>query len=121
MKRQNRKKNGGSFTLPDKIIGVLASIRAVFDTSFRSLVSYMRIFWRIRRIKVPEIINPSSSVVIDFIGLKTTIRGIGYPINGQRKGMDGSSFMSRRTQKGSWSPEYHYSRRKAIMPLSSAS
>jgi hypothetical protein len=38
-------------------------------------ISYTSIFRRIRKIKVPEIINPSSSVAIDSTGFKTIIRG----------------------------------------------
>lgn len=87
---QNRKKNGRHFILPDRIIEILARFRAVFNASFRSLesylclfeeilgvpgISYTSIFRRISRIKVPEIINPSSSVAIYSIGFKTTIRG----------------------------------------------
>ena len=90
LRYQNRKKNGRPFILPDKVIEILARIRAVFNASFRSLESYMRIFQeilgvprisytsifrRIRRIKVPEIMNPSSSVAVDSTGFKTTIRG----------------------------------------------
>ena len=67
-----------------------AEIRAIFNASFRSLESYMRIFQeilgiprisyssifrRIRKIMVPEIMNASSSVAIDSTGFKTTIRG----------------------------------------------
>ena len=37
LKKQNRKKNGRPFILPDKIIEILARIRAVFNVSFRSL------------------------------------------------------------------------------------
>ena len=89
LKKQNRKKNGRPFILPDRIIEILARIRAVFNASFRSLESYMRIFQeilgiprisytsifrRIRKIRVPEIINPSSSVAIDSTGFKPTIR-----------------------------------------------
>ena len=44
LKKQNRKKNGRPFILPDKIIEILARIRAVFNASFISLESYMRIF-----------------------------------------------------------------------------
>ena len=88
--KQNRKKNGRPFILPDKIIEILARIRAVFNASFRSLESYMRIFQeilgiprisytsifrRIRKIRVPEIIHPCTSVAIDSTGFKTTIRG----------------------------------------------
>ncbi|QRF76199.1 Transposase DDE domain protein [Thermoplasmatales archaeon] len=88
--KQNRKKNGRPYIIPDKIIEILARIRAVFNASFRSLESYMRIFQeilgipgisyssifrRIRKIKVPEIMNPSSSVAVDSTGFKTTIRG----------------------------------------------
>ena len=90
LKYQSRGKKGRPFILPDKIIEILARIRAVFNASFRSLVSYLRIFQeilgvprisytsifrRIRGIKVPEIMNPSSSVAIDSTGFKTTIRG----------------------------------------------
>ena len=73
--KQNRKKNGRPFILPDKIIETLARIRAVFNASFRSLESYMRIFRRIRKIKIHEIIHPCTSVAIDSTGFKTTIRG----------------------------------------------
>src|SRR5579875_318285 len=88
--KQNRKKNGRPFILPDKIIEILARTRAVFNASFRSLESYMRIFQeilgiprisytsifrRIRKIKIPEIMNASSSVAVDSTGFKTTIRG----------------------------------------------
>ena len=38
-------------------------------------ISYTSIFRRIRRNKVPEIMNASSSVAIDSTGFKTTIRG----------------------------------------------
>ena len=87
---QNERKNGRPFILPDKIIEILARIRSVFNASFRSLESYIRIFQgilgiprisytsifrRIRKIKVPDIMNPSSSVAIDSTGFKTTIRG----------------------------------------------
>ena len=90
LKKQNRKKNGRPFILPDRIIEILARIRAVFNASFRSLESYMRIFQeilgiprisyssifrRIRKIMVPEIMNASSSVAVDSTGFKTTIRG----------------------------------------------
>jgi transposase len=90
LKKQNRRKNGRPLILPDKIIGILARIRAVFNASFRSLESYMRIFReilgiprisyssifrRIRKIRVPEIMNASSSVAVDSTGFKTTIRG----------------------------------------------
>ena len=90
LRYQSRGKKGRPFILPDKIIEILARIRAVFNASFRSLVSYLRIFQeilgvprisytsifrRIRGIKVPEIMNPSSSVAIDSTGFKTTIRG----------------------------------------------
>ena len=44
LKKQNMKKNGRPFILPDKIIEILARIRAVFNASFRSMESYMRIF-----------------------------------------------------------------------------
>jgi hypothetical protein len=44
---QNMKKNGRPFMIPDKIIEILARIRAVFNASFRSLESYMRIFQKI--------------------------------------------------------------------------
>ena len=47
LKKQNMKKNGRPFILPDKIIEILARIRAVFNASFRSLESYMRIFLEI--------------------------------------------------------------------------
>ena len=47
LKKQNMKKNGRPFILPDKIIEILARIRAVFNASFRSLESYMRIFQEI--------------------------------------------------------------------------
>lgn len=87
---QNAGKNGRPFILPDKIIEILARIRSVLNASFRSLESYIRIFQeilgiprisytsifrRIRKIKVPDIMNPSSSVAIDSTGFKTTIRG----------------------------------------------
>ena len=87
--KQNVRKNGRPFITPDKIIEILARIRAVFNASFRSLESYMRIFReilgiprisnssifrRIRNIKVPEIMN-TFSVAIDSTGFKTTIRG----------------------------------------------
>ena len=87
---QNAGKNGRTFILPDKIIEILARIRSVFNASLRSLESYMRIFQeilgiprisyssifrRIRKIKVPEIMNASSSVAVDSTGFKTTIRG----------------------------------------------
>lgn len=90
LREQNRKKNGRPFMIPDRIIEILARIRAVFNASFRSLESYMRIFQeilgipgisytsifrRVRKIKVPEIMNPSSSVAVDSTGFKTTIRG----------------------------------------------
>ncbi len=90
LKKQNMKKNGRPFILPYKIIEILARIRAVFNASFRSLESYMRIFQeilgiprisyssifrRIRKIRVPEIMNASSSVAVDSTGFKTTIRG----------------------------------------------
>ena len=38
-------------------------------------ISYSSIFRRIRKIRVPEIMNGSSSVAIDSTGFKTTIRG----------------------------------------------
>jgi len=87
---QNAGKNGRPFTLPDKIIEILARIRAVFNASFRSLESYIRIFQeilgiprisytsifrRIRTFRIADIMNPSSSVAIDSTGFKTTIRG----------------------------------------------
>ena len=90
LKKQNSGKSGRPFILPDRIIEILARIRAVFNASFRSLESYMRIFReilgiprisytsifrRIRKIRVPETLNPSSSVAIDSTGFKTTIRG----------------------------------------------
>ena len=90
LRYQNRKKNERHFILPDNIIEVLARIRAVFNASFRTLESYMRIFKeilgtprisytpifrRIRKIRVPEIMNPFSSVAVDSTGLKTIIRG----------------------------------------------
>ena len=90
LKKQNMKKNGRPFILPDKIIEILARIRSVFNASFRSLESYMRIFQeilgiprnsyssifiRIRTFRIEEIINPSSSFAIDSTGFKTTIRG----------------------------------------------
>ena len=90
LKKQNRRKNGRPSILPDKIIEILARIRAVFNASFRSLESYMRIFReilgiprisyssifrRIRKIRVPEIMNPSSSVAVDSTGFKSTMRG----------------------------------------------
>ena len=85
---QNRKKNGRPFIIPYKIIEILARIRVVFNASFRSLESYLRIFQeilripgisyksifrRIRKIKVPKITNPSSSVAVDSTGFKTVI------------------------------------------------
>jgi hypothetical protein len=88
--KQNVRKNGRPFIIPDKIIEILARISAVFNASFRPLESYMRIFKeilgipriyyssilrRIRKIKVSEIMNASSSVEIDSTGFKTTIRG----------------------------------------------
>ena len=90
LKKQNRKKNGRPFILPDRIIEILARIRAVFNASFRSLESYLRIFQKIlgiprisyssifrrmRKIRVPEIMHPCVSVAIDSTGFKTTIRG----------------------------------------------
>ena len=90
LRKQNGKKNGRPFMIPDRIIEILARIRAVFNASFRSLESYMRIFHeipgipgisytsifrRVRKIKVPDIMNPSSSVAVDSTGFKTTIRG----------------------------------------------
>ena len=90
LRKQNSKKNGRPFILPDKIIEILARIRAVFNAPFRSLESYLRcfeeilgiprisytsIFRRIRRIKVPEIIHQCTSVAIDSTGFKTKIRG----------------------------------------------
>ena len=47
LKKQNRRKNGRPFILPDSIIEILARIRVVFNASFRSLESYMRIFRKI--------------------------------------------------------------------------
>ena len=88
--KQNERKNGRPFIIPDKIIEILARIRAAFNASFRSLESYLRIFQkilgiprisyssifsRIRKIMVPEIMNASSSVAVDSTGFKTTIRG----------------------------------------------
>jgi len=90
LRKQNRRKNGRPFVIPDKIIEVLARIRSVFNAPFRSLESYMRIFQeilgiprisytsifrRIRKIKVPEIFHPCASVAIDSTGFKTTNRG----------------------------------------------
>ena len=37
-------------------------------------ITYSAIYLRIRRIKAPEICNPSASVAIDSTGFKTTIR-----------------------------------------------
>ena len=87
LRKQNRKKNGRPLILPDKIIDILVGIRAVFNVSFRSLESYMRIFQEIlgvprisytsvfRRNRVPKIMNPSSSVAIDSTGFNTAMRG----------------------------------------------
>ena len=87
---QNAGKNGRPFILPDKIIEILARIRSVFNASFISLESYIRIFQeilgiprisytsifrRIRAFRIADIMNPSSSVAIDSTGFKTTIRG----------------------------------------------
>jgi hypothetical protein len=83
---QNMKKNGKPFMIPDNIIEILARIRAVFNASFLSLESYMRIF---QRIKMPEIMNPSTSVAVDSTGFKTSIREISYRTNGQRRGRGG--------------------------------
>lgn len=46
-KEQNMKKNGRSFILPDEIIEILARIRTVFNASFRTLESYLKIFQEI--------------------------------------------------------------------------
>jgi len=90
LRKQNSKKNGRPFILPDKIIEILARMRAVFNAPFRSLKSYLRcfeeilgiprisytsIFRRIRTFRIADIMNPSSSVAIDSTGFKTTIRG----------------------------------------------
>jgi hypothetical protein len=48
LRYQNRKKNGRPFILPGKIIEIIAGIRAVFNASFRSLDSYLRLFEEIR-------------------------------------------------------------------------
>jgi hypothetical protein len=50
---QNRGKNGRPFMIPDRIIEILARIRAVFNASFRSIESYTRIFQEI--LGVPRI------------------------------------------------------------------
>ncbi len=90
LRNMNRHKNGRPFVVTNRIIEVLARIRAVFNASFRSLESYLRIFEeilhipkisytiifrRIRKITVPEICNPSASIAVDSTGFKTTIRG----------------------------------------------
>ena len=70
LKKQNRKKNGRPFILPDKIIEILARIRSVFNASFRSLESYFRIF--------QEILGfPISSNGRDHQGKKTGIHDPG--------------------------------------------
>ncbi len=90
LREQNRGKNGRPFTVPDGVIEIFARIRAVFNASFRMLesllriigdilgipgISYTSIFRRIRKISVPEILNPSVSIAVDSTGFKTTIRG----------------------------------------------
>jgi len=45
--KQNRKKNGRPFLIPDRIIEILERIRAVFNASFRSLESCMRLLQEI--------------------------------------------------------------------------
>ena len=88
--KQNKNKVGKPFILPDRVIEIFARIRAVFNASFRSLesllrmisdilgiprISYSAIYLRMRRIKVPEIHNPSASIAVGSTGFKTTIRG----------------------------------------------
>ncbi len=90
LREQNRGKNGRPFIVPDGVIEIFARIRAVFNASFRTLesllrimgdilgipgISYTSIFRRIRKIRVPEILNPSVSIAVDSTGFKTTIRG----------------------------------------------
>jgi hypothetical protein len=79
MKKQTEKKNERPFILPDKVIEILARIRSVFSSSFRSLDSYFHHFEYIigvprisytsifRSTSVPQIIYPCASV---FIGLE---------------------------------------------------
>ncbi len=88
--KQNRNKVGRPFRLPDSIVEIFARIRSVFNAPFRVLesllrkmsdllgipkITYSALYLRIRKIKVPEICNPSASVAIDSTGFKTTIRG----------------------------------------------
>ena len=122
LKKQNMKKNGRPFILPDKIIEILARIRAVFNASFRSMESYMRIFQeilgtprisytsifrRIRKIKVPEIMNPHHQWQWIPQASRPQSEVTGCPISGQRKGRDGSNCLSHMTLKESWDPAYH--------------
>jgi len=44
---QNSRKNGRPYIIPDKIIEILGRIRSVFNASFMSLESYLRIFQEI--------------------------------------------------------------------------
>ena len=88
--KQNRNKVGRPFILPDTVVEIFARIRSVFNAPFRILesilrkmsdllgipkITYSAIYLRIRKIRVPEICNPSASVAIDSTGFKTTIRG----------------------------------------------
>lgn len=72
-------------------------LRSVFNTSFRSLESLLRmmydILWvsrvpytskfkRVRKIKVPMIYNLSASIAVVSTGFKTTLVKIGFAING---------------------------------------
>ena len=78
--KQNRNKVGRPFILPDTVVKIFARLRSVFNALFRVLesilrkmsgllgipeITYSAIYLRIRKIKVPEICNPSASVAID--------------------------------------------------------
>ena len=83
------KKNGRLFILPNGIFDILARIMGVFNASFGSLESYLRIyeemsgipgisyssiFRSIGSIKAIEIMNASSSVAVDSNDIEAAIR-----------------------------------------------
>lgn len=88
--KQYRNKVGRPFILPDTVVEIFDRLRSIFNAPFRVLesilrkmsgllgipkITYSAIYLRIRKIKVPEICNPSASVAIDSTGFKTTIKG----------------------------------------------
>ncbi|MCL4480480.1 MAG: hypothetical protein M1113_03225 [Candidatus Thermoplasmatota archaeon] len=58
-------------------------------------ITYSAIYLSIRRIKVPEICNPSASVAIDSIVFKATVRGDLLSDTCDKKERIGSSCMLR--------------------------